>query len=153
MTNKKVCPRCAKKLSLNKFKTLSSGRPDSYCIKCSLDYMKEYNKNRYASPEARAAELQRGRDKYREAGKPARTQRKLTLLRMFGGKCESCGYSKSAAALDFNHHDPATKTRTVSHLLAVNQPWAWLAAIEEAKKCNLLCSNCHREHTYPGYEL
>jgi hypothetical protein len=80
---------------------------------------------------------------------------------MFGGKCVRCGYSKSFAALDFHHRseEPTSrgkpnkrKIRTVSHLLAINLPWAWEAAIEEAKKCDLICANCHRELTFPGHE-
>lgn len=72
---------------------------------------------------------------------------------MNGGRCQECGYNKSSVALDFHHRDPTEKRRTVSHLLGVNQPWAWEAAVEEATRCDLLCSNCHREHTYPGSEF
>ena len=75
------------------------------------------------------------------------------LIAMYGGCCCKCGYNHSAAALDFDHLNPVEKTRTISHLLVVNQPWAWDAAVEEAKKCQLLCSNCHREKTFPGWEI
>lgn len=153
MENKRVCPKCCKKKSLDQFKVRANGKPAGYCHPCSIDYIKEYNAKRYASPEARAAELARGKEKYAKQGKQARLLRKCRLIHLMGGKCQGCGYDKSAAALDFDHLDPTTKSRTISHLLAVNQPWAWEAAIAEAKKCQLLCSNCHREKTYPGCAL
>lgn len=152
MINTKVCQKCLKKKSLDKFKKRKDGST-GYCQPCSITYYREYNAKRYASPEAMQAERKRTRDRYHAAFKPARMERKAKLIRMMGGKCKSCGYNRSAAALDFHHIDKATKRRTISHLLACNLPWAWEAAIEEAKLCELLCSNCHREETYPGHEL
>ena len=152
MTNKKRCPKCLKVLPKDKFKP----RPDgtiSYCYKCGLGYFKEYNKKRYSSLEARQAELERGHEKYLRIVKPARIERKKKLIMIMGGKCQECGYKISAAALDFDHVDPKTKQRTISHLLASQSPDAWKAALDESKKCVLICSNCHREKTYPGWEM
>lgn len=53
-------------------------------------------------------------------------------------RCASCGYDRCLAALDFHHLDPAAKDGLV---LRYGLP----RAIEEARKCTLLCSNCHRE--------
>lgn len=153
MTHRKVCPKCVKNKSLDEFKPRPDGRPSGYCYECSITYYREYNEKRYTSPEAREEEVLRTRKRYLEVFKPARKERKLRLVRLMGGCCVICGYNRSAAALDFDHIDPSTKLRTVSHLLAANQPWAWEAALEEAKKCRLICSNCHREITYPGHEL
>ena len=58
-----------------------------------------------------------------------------------GGCCAICGYSRSPAALQFHHLDPATKeftlrngdTRSLERMRA------------EAAKCVLLCANCHAE--------
>lgn len=152
MTNRKVCPKCKMNKSFDEFKP----RPDgsiSYCYPCEIGYYRTYNAKRYASPEVRELEVTRTREKYHRVVKPNRRRKKLELILMLGGKCQLCGYSHSAAALDFHHRDPVEKTRTISHLLAVNQPWAWEAALDEAKKCDLICSNCHREETYPGHEL
>lgn len=148
----KICPKCVKKRPVNLFQ-IQRGQPHGYCEPCRCEYMKTYNENRYKSPKARAEELQRGRDKYHRVVKNQRMERKKELIRIMGGKCEWCHYDKSAAALDFDHIEPTSKNRTVSHLLAINKPWAWPLALEEAKKCRLLCSNCHRERTYPGHEL
>lgn len=152
LTNKRRCPKCLKKKSLDAFKKRPGGTY-SYCYACALGYYREYNAKRYATPEARQAELQRTKDKYHASVKPRRIERKRKLIALMGGKCQECGYSRSAAALDFHHRNPVDKQRTVSHLLAMQEPEAWDMAVEEAKKCDLICSNCHREHTYPGHEL
>lgn len=151
-TNTKVCPRCLARKSLDQFKP----RPDgsvAYCYPCEIGYYRAYNAERYASPEARERELVRTREKYHRVVKPNRIAKKKRLIGIMGGRCSRCGYNRSAAALDFHHREPTEKQRTISHLLAVNQPWAWDAAVTEAKKCDLLCSNCHREETFPGWEI
>ena len=153
MANTKLCVKCLKKKSILKFKTKANGRPHSYCLDCEIGYYREYNASRYISPESRDAELKRAKVHYQATLRPARMQRKIELIMLMGGKCDRCGYNKSAAALDFHHRPGYVKTRTISHLLAVNQTWAWIAALTEAEKCEILCSNCHREETFPGWEL
>jgi hypothetical protein len=69
-----------------------------------------------------------------------------TLIAERGGKCQQAdcavpgGYDRDMAALDFHHLDRATKVGNLS---------TWKgdmdSAREEAKKCILVCSNCHRE--------
>lgn len=58
-----------------------------------------------------------------------------------GGCCKTCGYDKCMAALDF-HHICDNKTHEVSQLIKLK---GFAAAKKEAKKCILLCANCHRE--------
>lgn len=63
---------------------------------------------------------------------------KMKQLR--GGKCEHCGYDRCIKALDFHHLDPDKKDFTIS-----NGNFKLKEAIEESKKCILICANCHRE--------
>ena len=67
---------------------------------------------------------------------------KRILVEEAGGKCTLCGYSRCHRALEFHHLDPGAKrfalarggqTRSLARLRA------------EARKCVLLCSNCHAE--------
>lgn len=62
------------------------------------------------------------------------------IKKQYGGKCEQCGYSTYLGALDFHHKDPSQKDFTIG-----NRDFRLEQCIEEAKKCVLLCSNCHRE--------
>ena len=59
-----------------------------------------------------------------------------------GGRCCVCGYDRYLGALVFHHLDPGEKRLQISWN-GVTQSLAALRA--EAKKCALLCSNCHAE--------
>ncbi len=65
-----------------------------------------------------------------------------------GGQCERCGYNRCLAALDFHHTDPSTKDRTYDCIGAMIRTCSFAKAEAETKKCELICSNCHREHHY-----
>ena len=57
-----------------------------------------------------------------------------------GGKCIKCGYDRCIKALEFHHLDPSQKDFTIS-----NDHFRLQEAINESKKCILICSNCHKE--------
>lgn len=78
----------------------------------------------------------------RERVAERRRKVKETLVSEAGGSCRICGYSRSLAALHFHHLDPGEKrfgmgregvTRSIAEMRA------------EARKCILLCANCHAE--------
>lgn len=144
--NRQTCTKCLKSRPIQSFHN------SSHCDVCRRAYFKRYNRKRYRSAQARRAELARSKEKYWRLGRDQRIERKARLIGLCGGKCVKCGYARSAAALDF-HHPRNNKARTVSHLLAVNNPQAFALAVREAKKCLLICANCHREETFPGHEL
>lgn len=67
---------------------------------------------------------------------------KKRLVEIFGGKCQSCGYSsKSIRVFDFHHVDPKTKSFTISNWSIRN----WKKIFNEVQKCVMVCANCHRE--------
>jgi hypothetical protein len=68
-------------------------------------------------------------------------QLKRTLVREAGGRCCLCGYAASIIALHFHHVDPAEKSFPMSTASGKS-----IAAYrEEARKCVLVCANCHCE--------
>lgn len=70
-------------------------------------------------------------------------KRKTKELKLFlGGKCQLCHYDKCLEALDFHHIDPSTKVENLSNL---TKSMGMDALKQEASKCLLICSNCHRE--------
>ncbi len=73
--------------------------------------------------------------------------RKMKYIALLGGACSVCGYDKNLAALEFNHIDPATKSFGIDMRKLSNANEVIL--LEEIRKCNVLCANCHREHHYP----
>jgi len=66
---------------------------------------------------------------------------KKYFVELFGGKCERCGYSKCYAALEFHHKDPEMKEISIARVMKRKRE----TALIELKKCELICSNCHRE--------
>lgn len=74
---------------------------------------------------------------------------KKTLVAEAGGKCRLCGYSRCLAALEFHHVDPTTKKFELSRRGARS-----IATLRsEARKCVLLCANCHAEVEAGAVEL
>ena len=67
---------------------------------------------------------------------------KALLVEEAGGRCRLCGYDRYAGALHFHHVDPAEKAFGVAKA-GVTLGIERLRA--EARKCVLLCSNCHAE--------
>jgi len=72
--------------------------------------------------------------------------RKKDLIQMKGGGCEICGYNKSLAALSFHHLDPLRKSFQLDIRSLSNRKIE--SILDEASKCQLLCSNCHMEVHY-----
>jgi hypothetical protein len=89
-----------------------------------------------------------GRDAYRckkcrsNSVTKRRQEIKNKLITEFGGKCKICSYDKCIRALEFHHIDPSKKSFALAQT-GVTRSYA--KALEEAKKCILVCSNCHRE--------
>lgn len=78
-------------------------------------------------------------------------QKKLELIDLFGGKCEKCGYDKNISAFDFHHINPYEKNFEVK--VANLKSKSDEEILEEAMKCMLLCSNCHRELHSPSTDI
>lgn len=78
------------------------------------------------------------RVKVTESARLKRQRIKKILIAEHGGKCRLCGYSRYSGALAFHHRDPSKKDFHVSQT-GIHK------ARQEAKKCILLCKNCHDE--------
>ena len=88
-----------------------------------------------------------------EAVTRRRRKMKQVLVAEAGGECRLCGYAGSMGALEFHHLDPAEKR---FELNARGVAWSLDTLRAEARKCVLLCSNCHAEveerlRREPGY--
>lgn len=89
-----------------------------------------------------------GRGSYRclrcrqEAVVRRRRKSKEILVREAGGACAICGYERYLGALQFHHRD---RTRKSFSLSVDGVARSLERARAEARKCVLLCSNCHAE--------
>ena len=66
-----------------------------------------------------------------------RLKRVVRMHELLGGKCAVCG---AVAPLEVHHKDPAQKSFDPK-----SQLYAWSRALEELKKCELLCDVCHQD--------
>lgn len=67
---------------------------------------------------------------------------KAILVDEAGGRCVLCGYDRCISALQFHHRDPAQKRFSLAGR-GVTLSIETLRT--EARKCVLLCANCHAE--------
>jgi len=71
-----------------------------------------------------------------------RREVKRILVEEAGGGCALCGYDRCVSALSFHHLEPATKSFELSRRGVTR---SIERARAEARKCVLLCANCHAE--------
>lgn len=78
--------------------------------------------------------------------------KKLQLLKLLGEiKCSKCGYNKNLACLSFHHKEPNKKEFSLNQRICT--AYSMKRLTEEAKKCQVLCMNCHTEHHNPQHEM
>ncbi len=101
------------------------------------EYKKQYNEKYYENNK------QCFRDRNKEVRKKCTKYIKEYKEK---GKCKYCDESESIC-LDFNHRDPKEKKFTIAN--HSHGRIAFGTLLNEIKKCDLVCANCHRKlHKY-----
>lgn len=129
----KVCPCCQQEkedIYFNKRADSKDGL-SSYCKECNKENLKKhYNSNKkYYMDKSRA---------YAKSTYQWFNSYKETLC------CKTCG-EKRWWVLDFHHRDSSTKEATIAKMLVT---CSREAILKEIDKCDVLCSNCHRDYHY-----
>ncbi len=93
-------------------------------------------------PEAKARLRKQKTDWQRNNG--IKNREALAAIKVDRG-CAKCGYNEHSAALDFNHIDPSKKTGNIAEKVS---NWSLKKLMTEVDKCEVLCANCHRIHSY-----
>jgi hypothetical protein len=60
--------------------------------------------------------------------------------------CQDCGKCYNPWVMDFDHRDPAKKSFKIANMIVNVRDLSLIQ--EEVAKCDVVCSNCHRERTY-----
>jgi hypothetical protein len=105
---------------------LSSPLMKSICCVCDKRFKQLQNRNRKKCNACNT--------------KLRRLRNKLKAIELLGGKCIDCGYNDHPAALEFHHKEPSEKEFSIG--MVANKSWASIE--KELKKCELVCSNCHK---------
>ena len=85
--------------------------------------------------------IERKREKQDKANKRARAVKLFLADYKVSKGCSDCGYNKHHSALEFDHIK-GQKDMNVCFAKSITQ------AKNEIKKCEVVCSNCHRVRTY-----
>jgi hypothetical protein len=79
-------------------------------------------------------------------GAALRKQARLEIAELKKKPCMDCGKKYPAYVMDFDHRPGEAKVGNISQLINLHP----LKALAEVEKCDLICSNCHRERTHGG---
>ena len=111
-----------------------------HCPVCQVSFTKTGKNQKYCSRKCRIStpEYKAGRAEYNK-------ERRLWIeeYKLEHGCCK-CGYKEHAAALDFNHINPLEKSFGIGESMSKSRE----LVEAEIAKCEVLCANCHRIHTY-----
>lgn len=109
-------------------------------------YVSGHNGRKYDDPKEHKRAWNRRNKKARyDYKKSYIRQRKITLIEMGGSKCNNCGLEfngSNECCFDFHHIFPEFKNFSLNQSQLNNKSWKKI--LEEFKKCELLCANCHR---------
>ena len=131
----KKCIDCKKELNFDSFGKVSKNK-DGYSNKCK-SCKREYNNN-YYNNKSKLDKI----DKYHKQQKRIIKNKQFIYDYLKNNPCKECGESR-VVCLDFNHLE--NKNFGISD--GVNKGYSLNKLKEEIKKCEVLCSNCHRVFT------
>lgn len=136
----KKCPKCSQKKSLDGFYQRKKHRTGEYYEKCK-ECMKTRGRTYYHQNRERqyALALKR-KERYR-------AERKKWLEIIKNKPCEDCGKMYPSWIMDFDHRDGEIKIRSISWM-AFHDTSNFEKIKDEMRKCDLVCSNCHRQRTH-----
>jgi hypothetical protein len=128
----KTCPRCQESFPITefRFKNISKNLSHSYCRTCRSAILKDH--------------YRRNKDAYlrRNAGFRLRN---AEIIREHKSKpCADCGVQYPYYVIDFDHRQGLAKVINLANAGRMTRP----KILEEIAKCDVVCSNCHRECTY-----
>lgn len=138
---RKTCNKCGHRKDVKLFSN-DREKPDGKCTlckKCQKLYHDKYNHKYYRKNRKR--ELARL--------KAANAKREKELLAYINKQkdkpCVDCGNKYHIWQMDFDHRDGKTKLHNVS---GIQRFLSKKKILEEIKKCDLVCANCHRDRTH-----
>lgn len=131
---KKTCTRCQLPKHIDRFSPKSktnSEKRQSRCKPCMVEVQKEHRHANPGSQQARNARL--------------RQRLKDFIDGLKNTPCKDCKRRFPPYVMDFDHLDPKQKVANVAYLV---KHGCSAKLLEEIKKCDIVCANCHRVRTH-----
>ena len=135
----KACSRCSKSWPLENFSKKKQGKMghSAHCKECQKLYWDKY----YSG-----ANRKRHIARTTTSNKARRARLREVLREMKSTTCSDCEQVYPYYVMQFDHLPGQKKEGNLSALLANGLSLERLK--EEAKKCQVVCSNCHAERTF-----
>lgn len=141
----KICSKCYNSKDSSEFYQRKTNRPGKYYEICK-DCFRKRGREYYHQNHERQLKLALLRKKmYRQ-------ERKLWLEKLKDRPCKDCGVKYPPYVMDFDHKDAKIKVASISWMALHNTSNLEVIKLE-IKKCDLVCSNCHRIRTHQRFEL
>tara|TARA_Y100000310_G_C20659434_1_gene803852 strand:- start:950 stop:1438 length:489 start_codon:yes stop_codon:yes gene_type:complete len=151
MLKSRLCRKCKEKIP---FQVIIQGKERNlqnrkFCLNCSPFGSRNTKPDDPARPTRKSSALpyalwtEEAKEENRRWQYKNRQARMGKIIKLKGGECSNCSYSKSYRALSFHHRDPSQKQFELSTRQLTSH--AWEDIIKELAKCDLLCLNCHAE--------
>lgn len=86
----------------------------------------------------------------REGLRRVRAKKRAQVDELKRKPCADCGGTFHPFVMDFDHREGTAKTFNVSAGIPLGLSWNRI--VEEAAKCDVVCSNCHRMRTFRRIE-
>lgn len=71
-------------------------------------------------------------------------KKRLYIQKLKDVPCMDCNQRYPAYVMDFDHREKESKKMNVGELTN----YSWKRLLDEIKKCDIICANCHRERTH-----
>ncbi len=128
----KACSKCrlVKPEAEFNFRNRSLGIRHSYCRDCGKKLTRSHYKRNKQSYLDRNTHIY---ERHRELVRQAKSR-----------PCADCGIQYPYYVMDFDHRDGALKQFALNSVQRKTKQ----AILSEMEKCDVVCSNCHRERTY-----
>jgi hypothetical protein len=127
----KICGKCNTEKSESDFNLRRGTLHQAYCKGCQA----VYHRSHYLANKA----------DYFHKSQQSRKDLKQRLNQLKARACTDCGVQYPPWVMDFDHPEGVEKVGNVSKLLTDS---GFSKALAEAMKCEVVCSNCHRERTH-----
>jgi len=129
----KRCSKCGLEKPLSDFNLKTAGKYHADCKQCKSDYHKHYYQTNGVGIRKRVRQTkERKKDHVRH--------------RKESEACVDCGIAFPYYVMDLDHLNGDEKVDHVSRLCADNVALVYI--LDELKKCDVVCANCHRIRTF-----
>ena len=131
----KRCSQCGKRKDIEQFSLRGEGKRHAHCKGCQREYNKEHYKRNRSLHIARAVK--------RKIATRLNQCEKIAAIKS-STPCADCGEQYPHYVMDFDH----VRGKKLKDVADMPGGYGWAKIEKEIAKCDVVCSNCHRQRTW-----